>query len=289
MTVEANAKINLALEVRDRRPDGYHDLRSLVLPISLSDTIDVEPTSDGVIVSDTGYPDDLCVAAARTLRSFAPPFLSPRLGARISVVKRIPAGGGLGGGSADAAAILRALNALWELGLPPERLVEIGARVGSDVPALVLGGPVLMEGRGERVRSLASPDAPPAAVRPLHLVLVDPGVPSSTREVYAAYVPREPTNSSATDAMVAAFASGDPKAIAAALVNDLQAPAVALHPEIGEAISALRAAGTLGAQMSGSGSCAFGIATDEAEARLVRDRLVRRGFRASVHRGGVSV
>ena len=153
MTVEANAKVNFTLEVFGKRADGYHALRSVVMPISLSDTLDIDVTDDGSITSDTGYDDDLCVKAARVLRSQISDFRS-QIGARIHVMKRIPAGGGLGGGSADAAAVLRALNELWKVGLSREELAEIGAQVGSDVPALVMDGPVVMEGRGEKVQDL---------------------------------------------------------------------------------------------------------------------------------------
>ena len=121
MTVEACAKVNFTLEVFGKRADGYHVLRSVVMPISLSDTLDIEVTDDGEITSDTGYDDDLCVKAARILRSSVSS-LPSSLGATIRVVKRIPAGGVLGGGSADAAAVLRALNELWDIGLSREEL-----------------------------------------------------------------------------------------------------------------------------------------------------------------------
>ena len=153
MTVEANAKVNFTLEVFGKRADGYHALRSVVMPISLSDTLDIEETDNGEITSDTGYDDDLCVKAARILRSSVSS-LPSSIGAAIHVTKRIPAGGGLGGGSADAAAVLRALNELWKVGLSREELAEVGAQVGSDVPSLVMGCPVIMEGRGEKVTPL---------------------------------------------------------------------------------------------------------------------------------------
>ena len=153
ITIEAFAKVNFTLEVFAKRADGYHALRSLVVPICLSDSLTIE-FAEG-ITSDLPYVDDLCVKAAKVLRDSAPQPECLR-GVRISVKKRIPAGGGLGGGSADAAAVLVALNEMWSLNLSPERLAEIGALVGSDVPALVLArfvGPVVMEGRGEIVRS----------------------------------------------------------------------------------------------------------------------------------------
>lgn len=285
MTVEAQAKVNFTLEVYGKRPDGYHALRSVVFPVSLADTLEIEVTTDGSVSSDTGYADDLCVKAARVLanvggqrpRSTAESSdLKSLLGARIRVTKRIPAGGGLGGGSADAAAVLRALNGLWGLGYGRERLAEIGAAVGSDVPALVLGGPVLMEGRGERVTPLATS----VSGLNLNLVLVHPQCFSSTKEVYAACSPRAADAPSATDAMIAALESGDLKRIAAALENDLQAPAVAQHPEIAAGLEAIRAHGALGALLSGSGSCAFGLMPDRQSAERAAAALNDLGLEA---------
>ena len=294
MTVEANAKVNFTLDVYGTRPDGYHALRSVVMPISLADTLEIETTADGSITSDTGYDDDLCVKAARVLRSQISNLKSQisdfgaqisdfgargsdfgaQVGVSIHVTKRIPAGGGLGGGSADAAAVLRALNELWELELPLPELAEIGAQVGSDVPALVLGGAVLMEGRGERVQDLR------LKTGDLNLVLVNPGVHSSTREVYAACGAREKDASSPTDAMVAALKAGDFEQIVAATSNDLQAPAVKLHPEIADALTSLRTAGATGVTMSGSGSCVFGFAPDSATAERISADLNFRGLQS---------
>ena len=275
MTVEAYAKVNFTLEVFGKRADGYHALRSVVMPISLSDTLDIEVTDDGEITSDTGYDDDLCVKAARVLRaSCSVPRASCETGARIRVKKRIPAGGGLGGGSADAAAVLRALNELWKVGLSREELAEVGAQVGSDVPALVLGDPVIMEGRGEKVSPLST------STSSLHLVLVNPGVHSSTKEVYAACVPRPLDGENATARMVEALGSGNPEGIAAALMNDLQAPAVKQHPEIADALVSLRTAGVLGVMMSGSGSSVFGIVRDAVAAERISSEMNARGYKA---------
>ena len=285
MKVEANAKVNFTLEVFGKRADGYHALRSVVMPISLSDTLDIEVTDGGSITSDTGYDDDLCVKAAKVLRGEC------AKGARISVRKRIPAGGGLGGGSADAAAVLRALNELWGIGLSREELAEVGAQVGSDVPALVFNVPVIMEGRGEIVKSIeacACSDLPsehptirPSEhVRTLNLVLVNPGVHSSTKEVYAACASRSLDGENATAKMVEAFKSGKLEEIAVALMNDLQAPAVKQHPEIADALVSLRTAGVIGAMMSGSGSSVFGLVGDESEARRISFEMNARGYKA---------
>ena len=272
MKVEANAKVNFTLEVFGKRADGYHALRSVVMPISLSDTLDIEVTDDGSITSDTGYDDDLCVKAARILKSSVSS-LPSSLGATIRVTKRIPAGGGLGGGSADAAAVLRALNELWKVGLSREELAEIGAQVGSDVPALVMDGPVVMEGRGEKVQDLR------LKTEDLNLVLVNPGVHSSTKEVYAACEARPLGGGNATARMAEALKSGDLGQIAAALMNDLQAPAVKQHPEIADALVSLRTTGVIGAMISGSGSSVFGLVADEAAAKRISRELNDKGLR----------
>ena len=190
MRTEAFAKVNLTLEVFGVRPDGYHALRSLVVPISLSDTIEVEPSQ--TLASDTGYADDLILKAARALDPFR--------GAAFRVVKRIPAGGGLGGGSADAAAALVALNEMWNLGRSREELCEIGAQVGSDVPALVFGGPVVMQGRGEVVERASCPR--------LDLVLVNPGIHTSTRGARPATAPLLPRPALALTRLPPAISAG---------------------------------------------------------------------------------
>lgn len=262
MRIEAYAKVNLTLEVYGRRPDGFHALRSLVAPLSLADTLEIEATEDGRLVADTGYGEqDLIVRAARALRAAYAPS-RPTLGARVHVVKRLPAGGGLGGGSADAAAALRALNDLWGLGRSVEELAALGASVGSDVPALVLAqafrAPVWMEGRGERVRVAEAASRPPFPF----LVLAHPGVASATAEVYARCTPRT---------------TPAPEA-----VNDLQAAACTLHPEIAFALAALVAAGAQDVRMSGAGSSVFGFAEDEPSAQALAARMRALGCTAWV-------
>ena len=278
MTIEANAKVNLSLEVYGRRPDGYHELRSVVLPIALADVIEIVPSADGSVSSDTGYAEevDLAVRAANALRVACADAPGVRLGARMHVEKRIPVGGGLGGGSADAAAVLRALNGFWELGLSSEELAEVGAVVGSDVPALVLGqhfrSPVLMEGRGERVRLLVADECGALTLPPKNswIVLANPGIASSTAEVYARCTPRG--------------GAPGPFYVSAAFVNDLQTPACELHPEIAAALAALAEAGAEGVAMSGSGSTVFGFACCADDASRIAAKMESSGCRAWVTR-----
>lgn len=265
---EAYAKVNLTLEVFGTRTDGYHALRSIVVPVSLSDTLEIAE-SDG-LSCDTGYADDLCLKAARVL---AESVGNPSLGAAIHVEKRTPAGGGLGGGSADAAATLVALNEMWGLGKSRRQLAELGAAVGSDVPALVLGGAVLMEGRGEIVTPFPLPHE-------LNLVLANPGVACPTGEVYANYRPRVTDDHSIVYNMRSAIESGDWRRVAAAMMNDLQPTAIALHPEVGAALRAMKSAGVERALMSGSGSTVFGLVPNEVRGREIAALLNEKGLRA---------
>ena len=263
MRIEAFAKVNLSLEVLGRRPDGYHEIRSVVLPISLSDTLTLDDAAEGAVVSDSPYGDnDLAVRAAKALLSDG-----ARGGVSISMAKRIPAGGGLGGGSADAAAVLVALNSMWNLGRSPMELAAIGARVGSDVPSLVLAQhfrrPVLMEGRGERVRILRDDEIVALDIGEF-VVLANPGTSSSTAEVYARCRP----------------ASGAERGFA----NGLQSAACELYPEISAVIDALSAAGAARVMMTGSGSTAFGFADDESSAEKIAAHMKSLGFSSFVVR-----
>ena len=273
MTIKAFAKVNFTLEVIGKRVDGFHALRSLVVPVSLADTLEIAAEAPKA----PPRPDDLAQKAAAALAAHC----GAKGGADIRTEKCIPVGGGLGGGSADAAAALVALNELWGAGLSVRELCGVGAKVGSDVPALVLSrscGAVLMEGRGEKV----SP-APYANV-PLDLVLANPGVFSSTAEVFAACVPRVTNREEILYNMRSALESGELGRIAAAFCNDLEGPATALHPEIAAAKSALAEAGAVGAAMSGSGSTVFGLVPDETRGRETAAFLEGQGLTAwTVH------
>ena len=236
MTVEAHAKINWTLEVLGVRPDGYHDLCSVVLPILLHDTVSLE-ASETISCAMTGLPDvppeaNLAFRAAVALREAT----GYRRGVRIAIEKRIPAGAGLGGGSADAAAVLNGLNALWELHLPQRELCEIAARVGSDVPALTMGGAVLMEGRGEKVTPLSVADGA-RLPDPSSIVLFTPPIFAATSAVYREF--RETDRGRGP--------------------NDLQPAAIRLYPGIGEAIRHLEQQGLTRVTMSGSGSTVYGV------------------------------
>jgi 4-diphosphocytidyl-2-C-methyl-D-erythritol kinase len=202
--------------------------------------------------------DNLALRAARALAEAT----GCSEGAGIALEKRIPVAAGMGGGSADAAATLRALNELWGSGLDETRLAEIGARVGSDVPALVGGGAVFVSGRGEHVVRL---DLPRSwwAIHPFPLAVRTPDA--------FVWWDADPNTGPDPGSTVAAAEAGNRELLGATLFNDLEGPVRARHPEIGDAIAAFEAAGALGVVMTGSGPTVAALAWDEAGA----DRLAR--------------
>lgn len=246
----APAKINLALHVTSRRPDGYHLIDSLVVFTAMGDTLSAEPAEDlrlelggafGGALAAT--PDNLVLRAARLMGAEA-----PGQGVALRLEKRLPVASGIGGGSADAAATLRALARMRKLPLP-EPAAVLG--LGADVPACLLSRPLRMGGIGERLEPLA-------ALPPFRLVLVNPGVAVSTAEVFAGL---ERSGNSPLPPMPARWpgAAGFARWLGG-LRNDLEAPARAIAPAIGAALAALSAdADCLLARMSGSGATCFGL------------------------------
>jgi 4-diphosphocytidyl-2-C-methyl-D-erythritol kinase len=202
MRTVAPAKINWTLEVLGRREDGYHEIRSVMQTIDLCDEVSAEPSETPVFETIEGRPlaeDDLIVRATRSLEAR----VGRALSARIRVEKRIPVASGLGGGSSDAAAVLRLLNELHGLGISNEDLAAVGAEVGSDVPFFVYGGTALVEGRGERVTPLA--DVPTAWFT---VVVPRIDLPDKTRGMYARLTTDDYTDGSITGQVVAAVSNG---------------------------------------------------------------------------------
>ncbi|MDR2849384.1 MAG: 4-(cytidine 5'-diphospho)-2-C-methyl-D-erythritol kinase [Verrucomicrobiota bacterium] len=279
ITIEARAKINLTLEILGKRPDGYHELRSIVMPVSLSDTLSLTSTyaqtamtvtaGPGVDMSRIGAVDkNLAMRAARLLQAR----YRVNAGARIHIHKRIPIGGGLGGGSADAAGVITGLDRLWGLDRPRGELVDLGAELGSDVPALVHGGAVLMEGRGERVRGLFG-EGPPAACGGFWLVVANPGIMCSTPEVFKKWRAGLTASPLLLHNMTSSIRTSDVAAAAAALHNGLQPAVYESYPGVAQAADRLREAGCLGVLLSGSGASVFGLARDEGHGQEISRRL----------------
>ena len=267
--VTAPAKINLHLGVGARRPDGYHPLDTVYQAISLHDEVTVEraqawsltvTAADHIDAGEVPLDDSNLVAqAARLLGDGA---------ATVAIHKRIPAAGGMAGGSADAAAALVAFDRLWDLGTPRARLTELAAQLGSDVPFALLGGTAHGTGRGEVVIPVDDPGSWWWAVVPASAGL-------STPEVYSRFDELSPDAGDPTpsDALLRALASDDPALLAQTLHNDLQPAALDLRPELGSLIEAGEAAGALRGLVSGSGPTCVFLCPDAAAAEVVAEQL----------------
>lgn len=267
ITRRAYAKLNASLRVIGARDDGFHEIESLVLPVSLYDLVTVH-SSDRLTLSVSGetaaaVPADDTNLALVAARALADAVDHEPTGA-IAIDKRIPVAAGLGGGSADAAATLLALRELWDVQIDDETLDAVAASVGSDVPALLTGSAVLMSGRGERIE--------PVPAAPTWWTVLPFGFPVAVTDAYAWWDIDGITGPEPKD-LREAMSSGAPESLATVLSNDLQAPVIARHPEIGEAIDAFLAAGAVGALMSGSGPTVAALAWNEAHAERLVDAV----------------
>ena len=265
--VAAPAKINLYLHLLGRRDDGYHLLDSLIVFLSLADTVSVR-LADGLSLSLAGPSatalegtgDNLVLDAARALAEAG----GCQAGAAIELTKRVPVAAGLGGGSADAAAALLALSTLWGLDLPRAKLADIALGLGADVPVCLDARPAFVGGIGEGLE-------PACSLPPVWATLVNPGKALATKDVFAAhgggFTRPGRFNASLKDAGALANQL-------APLGNDLTEAALRLAPEIGEVLEAIETSdGCLLARMSGSGATCFGLYTDEAGATAAAGAL----------------
>lgn len=264
MEVLARAKLNLSLDVLSRREDGYHDLRMVMQTVDLADELSLtEKAGEGVRVrSNLRYlPGGERNLAAIAARRFWEANGCQGKGLSIQIRKNIPVCAGLGGGSADAAAVLRALNELSGLRLPVERLAQIGAQVGSDVPYCVLGGTALAQGRGERLTPLP-------ALPPCRVVVCKPPFPISTPELFACIDARRIRCRPDTDGILLALREGDLAGVARRLYNVFED---VLTGRRGAEIAAIKremiSRGALGAAMSGTGPTVFGLFDRESSAQ----------------------
>lgn len=285
VTAHAPAKVNVHLGVGPLREDRFHELTTVFLAVSLYDSVTAWPDEGlSLTVSGEGATDGAVPTDSRNLVWQAAELLARHAGvaadAALHVDKSIPAAAGLAGGSADAAAALVALDALWGTHATRGDLAGLAAQLGSDVPFSLLGGTAVGTGRGEQL-------SPVLARRRTDWVLGIAGEGLSTPSVYAELdrlraageLPAAST-AGAPDDVVAAL-GGDPAALGAALANDLQAPALALRPDLRGALDAMTAAGALGSLVSGSGPTVAGLATDAEAAQALADALAHTGlFRA---------
>lgn len=265
----AFAKVNLTLDVLGKREDGYHDLQSVMQTISIRDDVEIDVGTGKPWVlecSREDLPQGKDNLAWKAAEVFCDALKIDPQGLAIRITKRIPSGAGLGGGSADAAAVLRALNRHFDSPLSILALAELGARVGSDVPFCVVGGTAMVEGRGERLRKL--PDMPECV-----FVVCKPEFSVSTPELYrkidTVAIPLHPDNR----AMETALLAGDLNKIADNVYNVFDPVVTAEHLELNYIKSICNSYGSLGQQMTGSGSAVFAVMPSFEYAAVVCNML----------------
>ncbi|NLI01279.1 MAG: 4-(cytidine 5'-diphospho)-2-C-methyl-D-erythritol kinase [Chthonomonadales bacterium] len=274
-TALACAKVNLSLDVGPLRPDGFHDIVSVMQTIGLADTIviettdrgDVEVTCDASAIPEwrNHIPTDqqntaFRAAEAVLLRAGVP------IGLRIHITKRIPVEAGLGGGSSDAAAVLRAAAALVAWKPDPDALTAAAAEIGSDVPFFLLGGTALVRGRGEII-------APVPSSPPLPVVIAQPNCGVSTRDAYDALDRGGGRRRSDTEAVCDALSSGKVSALRDALGNHFETVISNLAPAVLDLMEDMARAGASPVRLCGSGSAVFGVADTQEDARAIADGL----------------
>lgn len=293
VSVRAPAKLNLSLAVLARRDDGFHEIESLMVPVTLHDTVRVRVSDVPGIRLRVGFggrlatavgsslahdvPVDagnLVVRAAQSLAVEAGLTPSPDVpctpGLEIDLVKRIPSGSGLGGGSSDAASTLMAAARAWGIDLSAERLAAIGAAIGSDVPVFFVGGPAIAGGRGERIEEVAG-------IPSLHAVIARPPAGLSTAAVYARCTPDAGRRGTAR-LLADALSAGRFRGAIPLMHNDLESPARSLCPDVERLLDALSRAGAPHPMLTGSGSACFAIVRSATEARRVAARLDMGGW-----------
>lgn len=280
LTLSANAKINLTLDILGTREDGYHEVAMIMQEISLHDTLSMGKINQGIsltiaIEGQQGtLPADesnLCWQAAALVQKE----YNLQEGVEIHLIKRIPMAAGLAGGSADAAAVLKGMNHLFRLGMTEARLCELGARLGSDIPFCIMGGTMLATGRGEVLTRL------PSFPR-LSVVLAKPPVGVSTAWAYktydAGYDGPHPDN----EAMLEAIHGGDAHKAASLLCNVLEGVTETEHPVIADYKRLMMEHGAMASMMSGSGPTVFGLVREKQQAWHLADTLKKYDGEAGV-------
>lgn len=265
MLFKAYAKINLTLDILGTREDGYHEVAMIMQSIGLSDDLNIERIDEGIeltvensaLLADE---DNLCYKAARLMFDE----FNLHSGVKINLTKRIPMGAGLGGGSADAAAVIRGMNEIFSLNSPLEKLANVSAKIGSDIPFCMEGGTQFATGRGEILKKLPLfPQIP--------LVLVKPNFSISTPRAYKMYDSMQITKRPNNKKLIAALQNGDTENIFSMMGNVLEPVVAREYPEIEEYKEMMLSEGATYAQMTGSGSVVFAFANDMKSAGKIAE------------------
>lgn len=270
--LKAYAKVNLGLDVTGRLPDGYHQVKMIMQSVGIYDELTLEKTPEGISLSaDSGeIPTDennlICKAARLMQETFRIPG-----GVRFHLKKHIPIAAGMAGGSTDAAAAMKGMNTLFQLGIPVRELMALSVSVGADVPYCILGGTALAEGIGEKLTPLPSPPA-------CQVLVIKPGIGVSTKYVYEHLDAADSLSHPDIDGMVNALKEGSLQGILDRMGNVLETVTVPAYPVIRDIKEKMLSSGASGSLMSGSGPTVFGIFTDPEKARLALDTLKREPF-----------
>ncbi|MBM7650308.1 4-diphosphocytidyl-2-C-methyl-D-erythritol kinase [Bacillus ectoiniformans] len=273
--MKAPAKINLTLDVLNKRPDGFHEVEMIMTNVDLADRIELEmlPKDEIRILSHNRFvPDDsrnLAYQAAKLLKDR----YQIKSGVSITIEKVIPVAAGLAGGSSDAAATLKGLNRLWDIGLSLDELAELGAEIGSDVSFCVYGGTALAKGRGEKIQKLPPPPN-------CWVVLAKPTIGVSTAEVYK-NLKLQGINHPDTAAMIEAIKNQDYEQMCASMGNVLESVTLKLYPEVAQIKEQMERFGADAVLMSGSGPTVFGLIQHDSRMHRVYNGL--RGFCEQVY------
>lgn len=278
VTLQANAKVNLALDVLGRRENGYHDVKMVMQTIDLFDTLRFTLLQEDEIrisaSQDTlpcGQDNLVYQAIALMKQEFA-----LKKGMEVYIEKHIPVAAGMAGGSADCAAALKACNLLYELHLSQEALMEYGMRLGADVPFCIMGGTALAQGIGEQLTRLEGmPDC--------YILIAKPPVDVSTGEVYQAFDSEKFISHPDIEGMVKALANDNLEGITSRMANVLAAVTERMHPEIVTLKDVVRTAGARNAMMTGSGPTVFGIFQDHVLAEDAKNEIKKAGLAKSVY------
>ncbi|GAB6494439.1 4-(cytidine 5'-diphospho)-2-C-methyl-D-erythritol kinase [Bacillus cereus] len=275
LLVKAPAKINLSLDVLGKRQDGYHEVKMIMTTIDLADRLELmELAEDRIeILSHNRYvPDDqrnLAYQAAKLLKEK----FNVKKGVSITIEKTIPVAAGLAGGSSDAAATLRGLNKLWNLGLTIDQLAELGAEIGSDVSFCVYGGTAIAIGRGEQIEHIKTPPS-------CWVILAKPHIGVSTADVYGNLKLNRVTHPN-VDKMVDVINAGDYKGICDTVGNVLEDVTFAMHPEVARIKAQMKRFGADAVLMSGSGPTVFGLVHHDSRMHRIYNGL--KGFCEQVY------
>ncbi|MBQ9064651.1 MAG: 4-(cytidine 5'-diphospho)-2-C-methyl-D-erythritol kinase [Blautia sp.] len=278
MRLHALAKVNLALDVLSKRPDGYHDVRMIMQTISMYDELKLDIRKEPGIVLKTNLPyvpSDSRNLAYRAAEMLINEF-DIKEGIEIGLTKYIPVSAGLAGGSSDAAAVLFGMNRLFELGLSMEELMKRGTALGADVPYCIMRGTALAEGIGEKLTPLPSVPA-------CYVLVGKPGISVSTKQAYESLRIGDITDRPDIDGMIDSIHKGDLGGITGRMKNVFQPGVSERYPVINEIVSLMEEHGAMKAMMSGSGPSVFGIFEKRKDAEKAADALRESRKAKTVH------